>query len=454
MSTALGLAMQISANTAQLAQAVQDVNAKLDSMGAAGKKAADDLGTLKNIEIAKLALGGIKAASSAFIGLSKSVLGAAESLVRFGLSVANDLDTLNDVSQRTGVGVEALQAYGGAAKLAGTDIETFAKSIQKLAVNIGNATDEESAKKFKALGISFEQLKAASPTEQFELIADALARIQDPAERAAAAVKLFGKGGIELGPLFSEGPGALAKIREEAEATGRVVSNDAVQAIGEMNDAFDEVWMTVKGLTGQIVGELAGPVAELAEDLLQVVREVGAQNIANTIASGLLDFIKMAGNAFFQLAQFIEAFVKKYSGVLGIDVSSGEDKRRASLEQERNNLQAIIDAGGESLVRRIALGVRAVQAGDKERLAAINQELAAMGPASASLIASMQQNFNAAIGDAQTSLAARTNGTAPASPNVPAPVVDTATQEQNAQQLEELRGLRRDIRSTTVEIAG
>jgi hypothetical protein len=58
MSTALGLAMQISANTAQLAQAVADVNAKLDSMGEAGKKASADLGTLKNIEIGKIALGG------------------------------------------------------------------------------------------------------------------------------------------------------------------------------------------------------------------------------------------------------------------------------------------------------------------------------------------------------------------------------------------------------------
>ena len=46
MSTALGLAMQISANTAQLATAVADVNKRLDSMGEAGKKAGDDLGTL------------------------------------------------------------------------------------------------------------------------------------------------------------------------------------------------------------------------------------------------------------------------------------------------------------------------------------------------------------------------------------------------------------------------
>ena len=69
MSTALGLAMQISANTAQLATAVADVNKRLDSMGEAGKKASDDLGTLKNIEIGKLALGGIKAVRGAFLTL-------------------------------------------------------------------------------------------------------------------------------------------------------------------------------------------------------------------------------------------------------------------------------------------------------------------------------------------------------------------------------------------------
>lgn len=441
--------MQISANTAQLAQAVQDVNAKLDSMGAAGKKAADDLGTLKNIEIAKLALGGIKAAGSAFISLSKSVLGAAESIVNFGKQVADELDALNDVANRTGVGVEALQAYGGAAKLAGTDIETFAKSIQKLAVNIGNATDEESAKKFKALGISFEELKAASPTEQFELVADALARIQDPAERAAAAVKLFGKGGIELGPLFSEGPGALAKMREEAEALGQVVSEDSIKAIAAMNDAFDKVWMTVKGLTGQIVGELAGPVAQIAEDLLKVVKEVGATNIAQQVAAGLLDFIKMAGNAFFQLAQFIEAFVKKFGPTLGLDVRSDTEKRIAELRAGQIQRGEVDPTGG-------FVGARNANTPEAKAAAAQIARLEAQLAAESgnSMLQTMQANFNAAIDTAGSRLESRMRAASTPKQSVPSPQVDQAAQDANDQQLEELRGLRRDIRNTTVEIAG
>ena len=345
MSTALGLAMQISANTAQLATAVADVNKRLDSMGEAGKKAGDDLGTLKNIEIGKLALGGIKAVSGAFVTLSKSVLGAVESIVSFGKSVADELDNLNDVAARTGVGVEALQAYGAAAKLSGTDVETFAKSIQKLSVNIGNATDEKSAKKFTALGIAFEELKAATPTEQFEMVADALARISDPAERAAAAVKIFGKGGIELGPLFSEGPGALTKMREEAVALGQVVSEDSIKAIAAMNDAFDKVWMTVKGITGQIVGELAGPIAEIAADLLNVVKAAGPSQIANSIAQGLLDFIDLAGTSFLNLAKFIDAFVRKFSTILGIDMQSDAEKEVAALNRKEEGTRRTVNQG-------------------------------------------------------------------------------------------------------------
>jgi len=345
MSTAFGLAMQISANTAQLATALAEVNKRLDSMGEAGKKAGDDLGTLKNIEIGKLALGGIKAVSGAFLTLSKSVLGAVESIVSFGKSVALELDNLNDVAARTGVNVEALQAYGAAAKLSGTDVETFAKSIQKLAVNIGKATDEKSAKKFTALGIAFEELKAATPTEQFEMVADALSRIAAPAERAAAAVKLFGKGGIELGPLFSEGPGALAKMREEAVALGQVVSEDGVKAIDEMNKAFDNVWMTLKGITGQIVGDLAGPIADIAADLLNVVRSAAPGQIASSIAQGLLDFIDLAGTSFLNLAKFIDAFVRKFATILGIDMQSEAKKGLAALQKKEEGTRRTVNQG-------------------------------------------------------------------------------------------------------------
>jgi len=445
MSTALGLAMQITANTAQLAQAVTDVNDKLDAMGAAGKKASSNLGTLKNIEIGKLALGGIKAATTAFLSLGQSVTGAVTALTGFALEVGDQLDRLNDVAQRTGIGVEALQGYGAAAKLAGTDVETFARSLQKLTLNIGQAADNEKQQKaFADLGLVFDELRQKSPTEQFEAVADAISKVTDPAERAAAAVSVFGKTGIELGPLFSEGPGALTKMRQEAEKLGQVVSQEAVENIGRMNDAFDRVSGTIRGLVGQILGELAGPIATIAEDLLQIVQQAGPQQIAQNVAQGLLDFIQLAGNAFFQLAQFIEAFVSKYSGILGVDVRSEEQKQREALEQERKSLQAILDAGGETLVRRLALGVRSVQPGDKQRLAEINAQLAALGPAGPNTIAQFRNSFNNAIDTAANTLQQKI-------------AAEAGTNEPNAaekEQVAELKAIRRNTEITTVEITG
>ena len=271
----------------------------------------------------------------------------------------------------------------------------------------------------------------------------------DPAERAAAAVKFFGKGGIELGPLFSEGPGALANMRKEAESLGQVVSGDAVKSIAAMNDAFDKVWMTVKGLTGQIVGQLAGPIAQIAEDLLNVVKEVGATNIANQVAGGLLDFIKMAGNAFFQLAQFIEAFVKKFGPTLGLDVRSDTQKKIDELRAGQIQRGEVDPTGGFVGARNANTPEAKAAAAQIARLEA---QLAA--EASGSLLQTMQANFNAAVDTASSRVEARMRSATPPQPTVPAPQVDQATLDQNDAQLDELRGLRRDLRNTTVEIAG
>ena len=400
MSTALGLAMQITANTAQLAQAVADVNAKLDSMGDAGKKASSDLSTLKNIEIGKLALGGIQAATSAFLSLGSAVTGAVTSVTSFALSVGEELDALNDVANRTGVGVEALQAYARAAADTGVSVESFAKQIQKLTINIGAATlDDKAQKKFEDLGIVFEELKAATPEKQFEQVVDAISRIADPAERAATAVKFFGKGGIELGELFTLGPGALTTMREEAIALGQVVDADAVKAIDNMNDSFAAVYATVKGLTGAILGELAGPISQIAQDLLGVIRQAGPQQIAQQVAQGLLDFIKLAGNSFFKLAEFIEAFIKKFAPILGLDIRSEAEKELESLRNKEAGTTRTVSIGGRPVLQ---FTPGSLTPEEKTRLQELQTQVAA--EASGSVLRQFQANFNKAIDTASASL--------------------------------------------------
>lgn len=440
MATALGLAMQITANTAQLAQAVADINDKLDGLGAAGRKASADLGTLKNIEIGKLALGGISAATNAFISLTGAVTGAVTGVTSFALSVGEELDALNDVANRTGVGVEALQAYARAAADTGVSVESFAKQIQKLTINIGAASlDDAAQEKFKKLGIVFEELKASSPEKQFEQVVDAIARIADPAERAATAIKFFGKGGIELGELFTLGPGSLTKMRQEAISLGQVVSADAVKAIDNMNDSFAAVYATVKGLTGTILGELAGPISQIAQELLGVIRQAGPQQIAQNVAQGLLDFIQTAGNAFFKLAEFIEAFIKKFAPILGLDIRSEAEKEIERLRNKEAGTTRTVSIGGRPVVQFTPGDLTEEE---RSRLKSLEAQVAA--EAAGSVLRQFQANFNAAIDTASTALQAR----------IEAQAAITEPNSAEKEQVAELKKIRENTAIGTIEIAG
>jgi|688.fasta_scaffold17722_13 hypothetical protein len=444
MSTALGLAMQISANTAQLATAVADVNKRLDAMGQAGVKASRDLGTLKNIEIGRLALDGVQAATSAFLSLTGAVTGAVTTITNFALAAGRQLDALNDVANRTGVGVEALQAYSRAAAENGIEIDSFAKQIQKLTINIGKATlDEKEREKFEQLGLTFETLKSQTPEQQFEAIVDSLSKIADPAERAARAVQFFGKGGIELGELFTQGPGYLASIRRDTEALGGIIREDSVKAIDNMFDAFGRVGSVVTNLSNQILGELAGPIATIAEQLIGVIREAGPQQIAQQVAQGLLDFIQLAGNAFFNLAQFIEAFIKKFAPILGLDIRTEAEKELDKLRGDQMRAAqgegAAVDGFGRPLANAAAIEAEARKR--TERIVQLEAQIAA--EASGSVLRQFQANFNAAIDTASASLEARIEGGKP----------DAVVADQLAEQKETNR-LLRDQRFGTVDLVG
>jgi hypothetical protein len=47
-------------------------------------------------------------------------------------------------------------------------------------------------KKFELLGLTYEQLSKQTPEEQFYAVADAVASIEDPAQRLAAVTEVFG----------------------------------------------------------------------------------------------------------------------------------------------------------------------------------------------------------------------------------------------------------------------
>jgi hypothetical protein len=274
----------------------------MDRMGKQAKQTAQDVSTLKNIAIGAVLAKGVSMAANAFMSASRAALS-------YAASAANAVDQTNDLAQRLGMSVESLQALQMAAKLSGVDDATGA--LQKLTVAIGNAAESGKTEAFTKLGLDFQQLQAMSPEEQFKAVQSAIAGLATPAERAAAAVSLFGKSGVELLPLMSQN---LAEVEERMKRLGAIVGDDQVEAIGGMNDALDMVKGTFNGIIGNVVGNLAPVVESLANDILAMVESFnsvsgsGGEGIANTISNALLDIAQYFEGVFRSAQESFDGF--------------------------------------------------------------------------------------------------------------------------------------------------
>jgi hypothetical protein len=329
MATVIGVGMQMTANASgmtkglsdadkalQLLQKIVDQNQKsLQRFTGEADKTTQSLdklnrgvSTLSTIEIGRVLVDGFTALGSAFTSAAQNVLTLAG-------NVAQSLDSFNDLSARTGIGVEALQGYTLAAKLAGVDTEQFAGAVQRLAVTIGKATPGDALdKSLRSINLSVAELRALSPEQQFSAIGDAISALPTAADRAAAAVSVFGKQGAALAPLFREGAASIEELRDRAERLGIIVTETQLNNIGDMNDGFDLVRATVEGIIGQVIGNLAPAVTDVTNQFLRFVEEwSGAQGEGGTGIANAITDVLLQGAEFF--AGIFDSFVKNFEGI-------------------------------------------------------------------------------------------------------------------------------------------
>lgn len=285
-----------------------DASKAMEKMGNHAKQLSMDVSALKGIAIGAVVAKGVSMIADSFMQ-------AGSAAASYAASVTQSVDAVNDLSERTGMGVESLQSLQMAAKLSGVDDATAA--VQKLGLSIGEAAESGKTDAFTKLGLDFAELQAMSPDQQFRSVQSAIAALQTPAEKAAAAVDIFGKSGVELLPLMSKDLGA---IEERMERLGAIVGVDQVEAIGAMNDALDMVQATFDGIAGNVIGNLAPVVESLANDLLSFVEQwnnIGGEtgSIADTISAALLDIAEYFAGVFDSAVSSFEGFGQTLANV-------------------------------------------------------------------------------------------------------------------------------------------
>ena len=285
----IGLGFTLSANAQGMSSGINAGVVELQKLGYAAKKTQQDVSTLKTIELSRVFLSSVQTVAGAF---NSFVAGSAAAVA-----------SVDDLSKRTGVSTQTLQAYQFAAEQSGVSVETFGKGVQKLGINLGEAqTGNKSAiKSFADLGLSVQELSRLSPEAAFEAVAAAISQLPGPAQQAAAAVSLFGKSGAELVPVFAEGAGFLAEMRAEAERLGLVLSKDQVQGLATLDDSIGKVSATFKAFQARVTAELAPSLIAAAESAATFIAALDVQEVAKSAEAaigGVVAVAEAAGNAF------------------------------------------------------------------------------------------------------------------------------------------------------------
>ena len=214
MATIATLVVRLQADVADLRTSLEKSNEMLSGVEKQTKKTQDALGKLGNAFAGAFTIMAISNAGREFVAFTR---------------------TINDLSLKTGIGTDALQKLGYAAKMNGVDVDQLAQGVVKLGKNLITGPDS-AVKAADALGLSLGALKKMAPEDAFIAVGDAIAKIPNPMERSAIAVALFGKAGSDYLPIFN---GDLSETMQRAERLGLVLSEDVVKAGDKFGDMLD-----------------------------------------------------------------------------------------------------------------------------------------------------------------------------------------------------------------------
>ena len=226
---------------------------------------------------------GLRRASAKLKAFGESVRNMGLKLAGLGAAVATPLlastkvfskmgDDLAKMSARTGFSVETLSELGFAADLSGASMEDLEKSIRRMQATIVDAAQglSTATDALATLGLKVEDLAGLSPEQQFKLIADRLAKIEDPTLKAATAMELFGRSGTMLLPMLSGGAAGIEELQQQARRLGLTISTEDAKAAERFTDTLSIMWKVLKqGVF--IVGSALVPIlSQLAQWVTKV----------------------------------------------------------------------------------------------------------------------------------------------------------------------------------------
>lgn len=271
--------------TGNLGDVVNGLTSKLGIQLPDGMKSS--MNAMGSLDAQSLALaGGFAAVAAAIVKAEKAMI----SMTKESAAFADNIITL---SMQTGQSTQQLQEFAYASELIDVSVDTLQGSLTKLTNNMQdtmNGTGNAKAS-FEALGVSVTNADGSmrNANDVFYETIDALGQVKNDTERDAMAMDIFGRSAQDLNPLIIQGSQTLKAYADEAHNMGYVLDDEALSALGAVDDAYQRLQKTQEGVKNQLAVEFAPYLEEFYGDLTSGIKTIGS----TLQQSGLVDAFGM-----------------------------------------------------------------------------------------------------------------------------------------------------------------
>lgn len=301
---------------------------------------ADTSGFVSGINNARASMAGLGSVIQQVVGAA-GIMGTLAGAAREFYKALDFGGQLADQSAQTGVAVDKLMELQFAFELAGMAANDVQPAIAKLQRNVAEAAtgSAQAAEKFAIMGLNLDDISGIAADEQLMKVGNAINKIENPTQRAAMAMEIFGKSGGKLLTFFSDmGMEGVKKALGKQSAI--MLENAGVFA--RTADAMNIAGVKVRGFFVGLASNTAPQLIELVDKL----EKLDLTNVGQSLGDGIAITLELIDRTFGKIMRMGEQAAKTQStygsqafmgmgsmGGAGMGLSAAEEKSGAEQPQ-------------------------------------------------------------------------------------------------------------------------
>lgn len=323
--------------------------------------------TKKLRKLASITKAGFKGTMTVLAGVSSAIGAGMVGLSKLATNFAETASDIKTGADKLGMTTDQFQEWKYVMERSGGSMRDLNEAMQGMkqfmdGVKDGTKDNIDALGRLQDItGVQID-LTADSAT-QFDQLTTALAKVEDPTERAAIAAKVFGDGASQkLLPALSDGADGLQKMKDKAHELGLVMDEETIEkgkkfqdtlkdlkdVLGAtMRDAIEPMIPDLQNLADAFIKTMQG--AEGADEELDKALSQTLSNMANFIADHLPDILEIGIKILLAIADGILQAVPQL-------VARLPEVIQALVDGIKELLPKLLEAGG-AIVQGLLKGI-------------------------------------------------------------------------------------------------